>query len=109
MEDNCKDNFQKKLYEAISRGCKALDVAEFLMPILDERRGQLVDKLEKSDFNYQKIDNSELIAIQLELKVIASERRAIKAAISEGVEAESKLRELNEPPKQSKPGIKLKF
>jgi len=104
-----ENNFQKELVEAISRGCKAMDIAEFLMPILDSRRGQLVDKLEKTDFNYQKIDNSELIAIQLELKVIASERRAIAAAISEGIEAEGKLRELNEPPKQSRPGIKLKF
>ena len=103
------DSLQRELLAAISRGCKAADLAEFLIPILDSRRGQLVDKLEKTDFNYQKIDNSELLAIQLELKVVAAERRAIMAAISDGTEAEGKLRELNEPPKQSRPGTKLKF
>jgi hypothetical protein len=104
-----EDNFQRELYVAINKGCKAADLREFLFPLLNKRRELLIDKLERSDFYAGGVDNMELITIQLELKVIAAERDAILGAIDGGIEAEEKLRELNTPEKMPRPGIRLKF
>ena len=95
--DNDKELFQKELYAAIKRGAQASEFSTFIMPVLDNRKAALVDNLETLDVYYQKIDNRAILAIQLELRILAEMRANINAAIKDGAEAESKLRELNQP------------
>ena len=86
----------KKLIEA---GVKAETVADVLIPILDNEKKRIVDKLENGTFYYQKIDNSELLTIHLELKVIRKIKDEVLSLISVGAEAREKAREQNEPKK----------
>ena len=86
-----------QLFKAVEIGANAEALKAFLFPILDKRKALLVDNLEKGNFYYQKIDNSELLTIQLELKLISLLREEAETLANAGAEASEAIRELNRP------------
>lgn len=97
--DTESDKRLMELKKIVEAGVKAETVADVLIPILDDEKKRLVEKLENGTFYYQKIDNSELLTIHLELKVIRKIRDEVLSLISAGGEARTKVREQNEPRK----------
>ena len=103
------DNKRIGLLKAVEAGAKAADVQRFLLPIIDNRKHELVDNLESENFYYQKIDNSELLAIQLELKVLKRIRSEIATLIATGEEATEELRSMDQPKAANKASRPLRF
>ena len=108
------ENKRLKLFKAVESGAKAADLWSFLSPILSKRKIELVDKLETGSFNYQKndyqkIDNSELLTIQLELRLLKKISDEAAALIRTGEESAEALRAMNEPEEPARPKRPLRY
>lgn len=103
------ENKRLNLFKSAELGAKAADIHSLLSPILSRRKTELVDKLETNDFYYQKVDNSELIMIQLELKLLKKFSADLAALIRDGSESAEALKVMNEPEEPVKPKRLLRY
>jgi len=97
------------LIKVVEAGAKAADLCGFLMPVLARRKKLLVDKLENGSFYYQKIDNSELLVIQLELKLLKQISDEAAELIQTGEESAVTLRAMDEPKESEPPKRRLRY